>query len=293
MKKIIVSIFAIFFLGCTYTKENNQEIKNKPKTYIEELEEKEYPKSHFTWEESSFKIVEVLQVFFYQHQKMKHIENSFENGKNNIFLNFCATHKSHSYYPMFIHRENMQVLRLSFQDFVDKKYTDTSSYTSYSPYLAYHKLGHLSQKTAEKITDDTPIEQLFVHYAINRIKEDPIKYFSNHKEHIYTFLSKEVYQKHISSTVNTLLNTYTILEKNNCKKMFDEMSKIKNLDVRKHIFDPELYEKEKKNIDPDDMPRVPEASQWQYSFWYRRYLNGNMKATYTILKEIQTHYENK
>jgi hypothetical protein len=30
-----------------------------------------------------------------------------------------------------------------------------------------------------------------------------------------------------------------------------------------------------------------------YSFWYRRYLEGNMEVVYKILKEVQEHYENE
>lgn len=292
-KYLIIGILCFLF-GCENPKREDRMMKT-PAIF----ENDTLPKRHLGFEEKSFNFNFNVEYFFKNQPITKNIENSFETGKDNIFFDFCIKHKSHKNYVLRGKEpEHIDTPHFSFYDFLSgyvtqKVKSNFFSECKYDIWLAYFLFGSFSDKPEvfenEQI-NNVYVYQLFFHLAIQKIKKNPKKYFQNHKKYLYDYISKENYQKYFAFRHKQLLETYSFFQKNNYKDVFLKMSKIDGLDVRQYIFNHELYEKEKKERG-DILKDIYQSSDWQYSFWYRRYLEGNMEAVHGILQELKNHYE--
>lgn len=115
------------------------------------------------------------------------------------------------------------------------------------------------------------------------------KIFENYKTIVFAKIDKNLYEQlSINITVKDLLKSYELFRK---KVNFQE---IENLtfrdDVRKYFT---LIAYPDSIIKKYGYPPFPNYGykSWLYSFWYRRYLEGNMETVYQILQEIDEHYE--
>lgn len=114
----------------------------------------------------------------------------------------------------------------------------------------------------------TYLKQKLILAFVNRYR-DPIKLqraFTNNKAYFFNLISKDVYDNLYKQYINTFLNSYNEIHKNE--------------DVE--AFYKDIYFKAEKLNKQDEY--------WFYTFWKRRELEKNDHVIYTILNEINTHY---
>ena len=114
------------------------------------------------------------------------------------------------------------------------------------------------------------------------------KLFETYEPQIYkTITQKEFAQGNLKECFEELLKTYNIITQNPDYK--NEFAKLKNTD------DQERHDYFSKKAFPDSKNKVSyhRASSWFYSFWYRRYTEGNMEVVYKIIYKVYWHYQNQ
>lgn len=113
--------------------------------------------------------------------------------------------------------------------------------------------------------------------AQDRTPESITSFWGNNRAFLYTFFSKSQYDKL-------------------CKQVIDDLITIKRK-VNEHPDYQEFYDAH--NISDAVFLTFPDSAfvklyeySWPFSFWDRRYEEGNDEVVFEILKEIQTHYQN-
>lgn len=117
------------------------------------------------------------------------------------------------------------------------------------------------------------------------------KLWSRNKKLLFTIMDKEKYRDYeFNKVVNTLIDSYRFLAKENMDEIFFPLIEGR----AKGIY--EDFRLIPRNSDVDKT--ISGTGKWNeyfrswfYSFWYRRYLEGNAETIYEILKEIQDFYE--
>jgi len=111
--------------------------------------------------------------------------------------------------------------------------------------------------------------------SINRDVTNLKSLWGNYKNNFYSFLSKTRYTKLVKPLIHNLLNTYDIVTQTNAyKKHF------KDYNVSDDVF-----------FALPNTQQFSENNSWSYSFWDRRFTEGNMELVHSILLEIKRHYE--
>ncbi len=111
----------------------------------------------------------------------------------------------------------------------------------------------------------------------DRTPESLITFWRNNKAFLYTYFSKSLYDRVCKEVVNDLI---TIKRKINEQPNYEEF--YKNYD----ISDPEFL-----TFPDSDFVKLYSYS-WPFSFWDRRFQEGNDAVIFEILNEIQKHYQN-
>jgi hypothetical protein len=135
----------------------------------------------------------------------------------------------------------------------------------------------------------------------NKINRDPIimkSVFYTYKSLLYKSLSQENYYKaDVNNYVYILILSYNDIQSHDDSqrilKIMHEKSISKGyglIDAIKQMISDD-YKKEYENIHFGNGTKVRDDDLfWAYTFWSRRYNEGNIKEVYDILVEVQNHY---
>ncbi|MCF6297459.1 MAG: hypothetical protein L3J08_05685 [Flavobacteriaceae bacterium] len=161
---------------------------------------------------------------------------------------------------------------------------DTLNYKAYTAILVYGKPAKYPNENIDKSSSYTITQDILrlgkIHYYqqyISNISRDVVtlqKLWRNNNKFFYTFFSKNRYNNLAKPLVDDLLNTFNVVTQTNAyKQHFKEY-----------------------NIDDIEFYALPNTLQfkeqnWAYSFWDRRFTEGNMEYVHSILLEIKNHYE--
>jgi len=124
--------------------------------------------------------------------------------------------------------------------------------------------------------------------------------FKTYEPQIYqTITQKEFAQGNLKECFEGLLNTHKIITTNTQYK--EEFEKLKSADDReKQVYffkkafpDYKKPENDKRTNKDFYVLMKRGAESWFYSFWYRRYAEGNMEVVYKIIHKVYWHYQNQ
>lgn len=143
---------------------------------------------------------------------------------------------------------------------------DMLNYSKDGVVLEYNYLRNLILSSKRK----TYLKEKLVLAFVNRYR-DPIELqttYNNYKAHFYNYISKAVYDKVYKAYINSFINSY------------DEIHEKEDVEA----FYKDIYFKAE---------RLNKQSEyWHYTFWKRRELEKTDRIIYTILNEINAHYNN-
>lgn len=118
--------------------------------------------------------------------------------------------------------------------------------------------------------------------------------FDEHKSIVYATINKEMYHSlDFDTYVNTLIEVYDQLVLDHYNDHFSNLANDEPEYLSYDDFDalvvPDIVDEWYRY---DDEYYMENDVFWLYSFWYRRYKEENIDATYKILKELQAQYAN-
>ena len=165
------------------------------------------------------------------------------------------------------------------------KLLDSNKVGNYNyPYLKFWYSARLFQGSSSCV----PQDQLSHYYLTetDRSSENLKKFFYKYEPVIYSLIDKQLYKNiHLDYLIQELLKSFEILKKHDFDAICQQITD-KHLDVSSYPFEKLFGYKE------DELPKNIGFIHWTGSFWYRRYLEGNMEVVHEILKRIKTHYDN-
>lgn len=131
-----------------------------------------------------------------------------------------------------------------------------------------------------------PRQQL-IYAFIHRFDRSPKHleaFFRRYEQVIFALIDKKVYKRMgIDSMVEGLLEAHSYLMKNDHQKIFAYLDT--------HPKEQRYYFlKTKQAREFIRFSKAVTYFKWPYTFWYRRYLEGNMEVVYKILLEVNKHY---
>jgi hypothetical protein len=157
-------------------------------------------------------------------------------------------------------------------------------------YLEAHKfiLAYRRILTSNVISEPTNLFFNGLNRFFEKNKADiySLKFYNKHKNIILGCIDKKTAEKiGVLQIIRDLKDSYSFIKTQNYTETF-KMINQKNINVKIYFYTNRFSYKLKK-------PEYPYADyhSWLYSFWYRRYLEGNMETVYQILQEIDEHYE--
>lgn len=159
-----------------------------------------------------------------------------------------------------------------------------------------------NNQTAQYLPNHQNAHQQITHYFIyqfDRSSENLQKLFKEYEFVIYELVDKKIYQQlGLEEVIDDLLFSYRYLKENDMDKIFHNLNKMSS--SGRHFF---WYENQFpiSNQEPKEgeiaeivgKPKHLYLKQWRYSFWYRRYLEGNIEVVYSILLKVKKHYDNQ
>lgn len=148
---------------------------------------------------------------------------------------------------------------------------------------------------------NTYFEQAFEYFARNRTTLDFHSIYTHSKRVVHWVLDSKSYSRHCKDDVDMLLRIYTDLEDKPIlmHTLADEMLKLEKIFLEGIGSAPWHYMNEgfEENVFPlineqikEDMGNDVSSIIYMYSFWLRRYYEGNMDSVYRTLNDIQEDY---
>ncbi|MCU0438162.1 MAG: hypothetical protein MUC49_09610 [Raineya sp.] len=127
--------------------------------------------------------------------------------------------------------------------------------------------------------------------------------FNTYEPQIYkTITQKEFAQGNLKECFEELLKTHKVITQDlNYKNEFEKLKSAEDSTLNAYFFKMAFPNYEKKRRVPGDkikgedfhMMTKSGAETWFYSFWYRRYTEGNMEVVYKIIYKLYWHYQNQ
>lgn len=148
-------------------------------------------------------------------------------------------------------------------------------------------------------------KKTYIKYDIRKNPEKITTFFKNHKKDFYDIVSyRNYHNSNIDKILESLLVSYDDLYKNpdlvnkNMESLFKMMnnedpsaaSENYYSDIEK-IASPESLEILKNTINKNEVKFRDGDIVWFYSFWVRRYKEGNINQTIAIIREVSNHYK--
>lgn len=204
-----------------------------------------------------------------------------KNNSNyeDILLNFESNDSTkNNYFFESIYNYNFDFFRINGLDkYFSLSTCDNFESRHYNKIISwYHRRVYKYQKTNDfnKLFFALAVRYLFTHIQRNSLSI--INNFQKYKNIFYNKVNKKKYNSlEIGVTIERLLYTHNKYLSFKYDKVYDSIFSInKILDYPENMIHPHSR-----------------ANNWYYSFWYRRYLEGNREVTYKILREIQEHYK--
>lgn len=144
---------------------------------------------------------------------------------------------------------------------------------------------------------------LMIFVKFNRNPQLIEKLFETYESQIYkTITQKEFAQGNLKECFEELLKTHKVITQNlNYKNEFEKLKSVEDSTLNAYFFKMAFPNYEKKRRVPGDkikgddfhMMTKSGAETWFYSFWYRRYTEGNMEVVYKIIYKLYWHYQNQ
>ena len=143
-------------------------------------------------------------------------------------------------------------------------YPEKEFYTSDDATTTVQEITHLgTQHYFQKFTSD-----------VGRDVETLQLLWENNKSYFFKYFSKKRYDNLLKPLVNDLINTYNVVTETNAYKKHFKLY---------DVSDSEFYAL-------PNTAQFQEHHSWSYSFWDRRFSEGNMGYLYEVLLEIEKHY---
>lgn len=245
------------------------------KSIVEELKEQKYLDSlKIAEEKSKIKQQEYLDSI-QKSEKFTHFVSEIKQGKV-------------SFKKWFQHKW------LGYKKFSDKeanfsRWETTATY----PRGWYGNIWYFFDENLKR-TSSNEEKWLMIFVKYYRDAELIEKLFETYEPQIYkTITQKEFAQGNLKECFEELLATHKIITQNPHYKA--EFEQLKNMDEEKkrlYFLDKAFPENQDKSLKKNKY--APQgASSWFYSFWYRRYTEGNMEVVYKIIYKLYWHYQNQ
>ncbi len=214
-------------------------------------------------------------------------------GQREAFLNYFYEYP----YDTLVTKEgNMMPLSLKHPDFANLHDERFYPFLFFPKVLAWysariHPNSHSSEnyhsKTKHLANSHDPQQQAtyaFIDY-FDRSPENIEEYFNKFETTIYQMIDKKAYVRlGLEYLIDDLLAIHAYFMKQDYQQIFSDLDKDPGK-VSAYFFETQAGR--------DFLKRSKAVThfRWRYMFWYRRYLEGNMKVVHKILTKVKQYYD--
>lgn len=243
--------------------------------------------------------------YFDTLQTLNELMSSTEESKKQQFINYFLS------YPYDTLALAQQKVPISLKDSTFQLLTNSyiSPFVYFPPIIAWYaaRISPITPEAYLLYSDVNPQMQYipnsqnprqqtthFLIYQFDRSPENIQELFDAYETTLYQTMDKALYEQlQVGLVIEDLLFSYDYLKENDYQQIFNYLDTHPR---KRHFYwydNPKPSTKEVEEgylTSPSKKDHVYKV-QWRYSFWYRRYLEGNMEVVHQILLKVKEHYD--